>query len=457
MSVPAQESKHQLGQSSKGSGWISWIIVLALLGAGGWYYKKTFMDQQASANTASGKNKGKKGIGAVPVVLAGVTRGDMPVYLRGLGSVLALNTVTVHSRVDGQLMTVGFKEGQFVREGDLLAQIDPRPFEVMLEQAEGQLAHDKAALADLQLNYERFKSLYKDGVIAKQQVDTQLSQVGTLEGSIKSDQAQIDNAKLQLTYSKIHSPINGRIGLRLVDPGNIVHASDTQGMLVITQMQPIAVTFNLPQESLPQVYKKLRAGEELPVEAFDSTSTSKIASGKLLTIDNEIDPTTGTYKLKAQFPNEDHALFPNQFVNVRMRVDTERGLSLAPAAAIQRGPQGNYVFLAEDNKAKVRPVTVAITEGETVGVKDGLNVGDMVVIDGIDKLDDGSAINTGGGGGKRGGKGKNKEAADDNAAPAGCSAGSGKDAAGSKDTPAPAKAGGKGGSGSKRHGGSRAE
>jgi multidrug efflux system membrane fusion protein len=419
MSVPVQENKPQLGQKS-GSGWLSWLIVLALLGVGGWYYKKNFMDAPASANTPGKKGgKGKGGSGAVPVVLASVSRGDMPVYLRGLGSVLAFNTVTVHSRVDGQLMNVGFKEGQFVKEGDLLAVIDPRPYEVMLEQAEGQLAHDKAALADLQLNYERFKSLYKDGVIPKQQLDTQLSQVGTFEGSIKSDQGQIDNAKLQLVYCRILSPLTGRVGLRLVDPGNIVHAADTTGILVITQMQPIAVTYSLPQDSLPVVYKKLRNGEELAVEAFDAGDSKQIATGKLLTIDNQIDPTTGTYKLKAQFPNEDHALFPNQFVNIRMRVDTEHGLTITPAAAIQRGPSGNYVFLAEDKKAKVHPVTVAITEGDNVGVSDGLSVGDMVVVDGIDKLEDGTAITDTGakrGGGKSGGKDGSKDGGKDGGA-----------------------------------------
>jgi multidrug efflux system membrane fusion protein len=437
MSVPVQDSKPQLGQKS-GSGWISWLVVLALMGGGGWYYYKNFWNAPAAAST-SGKKGGKnKGSGAVPVVLASVSRGDMPVYLRGLGSVLAFNTVTVHSRVDGQLMNVGFKEGQFVKEGDLLAVIDPRPYEVMLEQAEGQLAHDKAALSDLQLNYERFKSLYKDGVIPKQQLDTQLSQVGTFEGSIKSDQGQIDNAKLQLVYCKINSPITGRVGLRLVDPGNIVHAADATGMLVITQMQPIAVTYNLPQDSLPVVYKKLRNGEELVVEAFDSSNTNKIATGKLLTIDNQIDPTTGTYKLKAQFPNEDHALFPNQFVNVRMRVDTEHGLTITPAAAIQRGPAGNYVFLAEDKKAKVHPVTVAITEGETVGVSNGLSVGDMVVVDGIDKLEDGTSItDTGVKRGDKSGKGGGKDGGKD---------GGGKDGG----------SGGSGGSGGK-HGGAHAE
>ena len=410
MSVSVQDNKPQLGHKS-GSGWLSWLIVLALLAGGGWYYWKNFMNASASAST-SGKKGGKgKGGSAVPVVLASVSRGDMPVYLRGLGSVSSLNTVTVHSRVDGQLMNVGFKEGQSVKEGDLLAVIDPRPFEVMLEQAEGQLAHDKAAMADLQLNYDRFKSLYKEGVIPKQQLDTQLSQVGTFEGSIKSDQAQIDNAKLQLTYSRILSPLTGRVGLRLVDPGNIVHATDTTGMLVITQMQPIAVTFSLPQDSLPTVYKKLLAGEELVVEAFDAGNSNKIATGKLLTIDNQIDSTTGTYKLKAQFPNGDHALFPNQFVNVRMRVDTEHGLTITPAAAIQRGPLGSYVFLAEDKKAKVHPVTVAITEGENVGVSNGLSVGDMVVIDGIDKLEDGTAITDTGA--KQGGKSSGKEGGKD--------------------------------------------
>ena len=341
------------------------------------------------------------------MVVASVTHGDMPVYLRGLGSVTALNTVTVKSRVDGQIVSVAFTEGQFVKAGDLLVQIDPRPYQVQLEQAEGQLAKDQASLADIKVNADRFKALYNEQVIAKQQLDTQLSQVGVYEGSILSDKAQINNAKLQLTYCKIISPIGGRVGLRLVDPGNIIHANDTTGMLVITQMQPIAVLFSLPQDSLPDVYKKLRSNQVLNVEALNRDSSTKIGAGKLLTIDSQIDSSTGTYKLKAAFDNENYGLFPNQFVNIRLLLDTRHGLNIVPAAAVQRGPQGNYVYLVEDKKAKVRPVTVALTEGDNVGISDGLEAGDIVVTDGQDKLQDNTPVDTGGGkgGGGKSGKG----------------------------------------------------
>jgi multidrug efflux system membrane fusion protein len=328
------------------------------------------------------------------VVVAAATRGDLPVYLSGLGTVTPLSTVTIRSRVDGQLVDVAFKEGQFVKEGDLLAQIDPRPYQVLLEQAEGQLAKDQAQRKDAEVNLERYKLLFNEGVIPKQQLDTQAASVGQFDGAIKTDQGQIDNAKLQLTYSRITAPISGRIGLRLVDPGNIVHATDTNGLLIITQIQPIAVIFTLPQDQLPQVFDKLHKGTtQLAVEAYDRDNTQKIASGKLLTIDNQIDVTTGTYKLKAVFNNDDSSLFPNQFVNTHLLVDTKRNLSLIPLAAVQRGPQGTYVYVVENgNTVRIHNITIAQTTAGTVGISNGLQPGDVVVTDGQDKLQDGTKV-----------------------------------------------------------------
>jgi multidrug efflux system membrane fusion protein len=381
--------------------WWVWLLVIAGIALGVSYFRGSRTPSEAansSAPAASGKGRGGAGgagIGSfvVPVIVAAAQRGDLPVYFNGLGTVTAFNTVTVHSRVDGQLVNVAFREGQFVHEGDLLVQIDPRPFQVQLEQAQGQLAKDQAQRKDAQVNFERYKLLFDEGVIPQQQLDTQGALVGQFDGAIKSDQSQIDNAKLQLTYSRITAPISGRIGLRLVDSGNIVHATDANGLLVIAQLQPIAVIFTLPQDQLPQVNAKLRAGVQLNVDAFDRDDTQKIASGKLLTIDNEIDPTTGTYKLKSVFSNADNSLFPNQFVNVHLLVDTKHDLTIVPAPAIQRGPQGTYVYtVGSDNTVKIRPVTIAQTTGNSVGLTGGINAGDVVVIDGQDKLQDGSKV-----------------------------------------------------------------
>src|SRR6266404_4736229 len=385
--------------ASSKSRWWFWVLVLAAIVVGGWYYRNSrSAGSSADAAAPGAPSKGKGGFTAgsivVPVVVATAQRGDLPVYFNGLGTVTAFNTVTVRSRVDGQLTSIAFKEGQFVHEGDLLAQIDPRPFQVQLAQALGQLAKDQAQRRDAEVNLERFKLLFKEGVIPQQQLDTQAALVGQFDGAIVSDQAQINNAKLQLTYSHITAPISGRIGLRLVDVGNMVHATDTNGLLVITQLQPISVIFSLPQDQLPQVVTKLRSGPQLPVEAYDRDDTAKIATGKLQTIDNQIDVTTGTYKLKSIFSNEDNALFPNQFVNVHLLVDTKRDLTVVPAAAIQRGPQGTYVYAAgSDNTAKIRTVTIAQTTGNNVGLSAGLDPGDVVVIDGQDKLQDGTKIN----------------------------------------------------------------
>jgi multidrug efflux system membrane fusion protein len=379
--------------------WWLWVLILGVLVVGIWYFRSSRgASQSADAAAPGATSKGKGGPGAgglvVPVVVAAAQRGDLPVYFNGLGTVTAFNTVTVRSRVDGQLINVAFKEGQFVHQGDLLAQIDPRPFQVQLEQALGQLAKDQAQRKDAEVNLERYKLLFKEGVIPQQQLDTQASLVGQSDGAIASDQSQIDNAKLQLTYSRITAPISGRIGLRLVDAGNIVHASDTGGLLVITQLQPISVIFSLPQDQLPEVNARLRSGVQLVVDAYDRDDTAKIATGKLATIDNQIDLTTGTYKLKSIFSNEDNVLFPNQFVNVHLLVDTKHNLTVVPAAAIQRGPQGTYVYASgADNVVRIRVVTVAQTTGDSVGLSAGLNPGEIVVIDGQDKLQDGSRVN----------------------------------------------------------------
>ena len=340
----------------------------------------------------------------VPVVVATAHKGDLPVYFNGLGTVTAFNTVIVRSRVDGQIVKVNFTEGQYVKDGDSLIEIDPRPFQVQLEQAEGQLAKDQAQLRDVQVDYERYQLLYKEGVIPKQQLDSQQAQVGQFEGAIKADQAQIDNAKLQITYSHITAPIGGRVGLRLVDVGNIVHATDTNGLVVITQLQPISVIFTLPQDQLPQVMEQMR-GRTMTVEAYDRDNTDKIVAGKLLTIDNQIDTTTGTYKLKAVFDNAKNELFPNQFVNVHLLVDTKKNVVLVPSTAILRGPKGTYVFsVNSNNKVSVKNVTLAETTGNVSGIATGLAEGDSVVIDGQDKLQDGSQVDPrqqqrGGGGG----------------------------------------------------------
>src|SRR5712672_3632588 len=377
---PNPSGERPLGgeSGSKGHRWL-WIVALAVvIAVGFWYFRGSRSSTEAQGpggpgGAAAGKGQGRQGAGAggfvVPVVVASAQRGDLPVYFNGLGTVTAFNTVTVRSRVDGQITKINFQEGQFVHQGQDLVDIDSRPFQVQLEQAEGQLAKDQAQLRDVQVNYERFQLLYKEGVIPKQQVDTQGAQVGQFEGSIKGDQGAIDSAKLQIVYSHVTAPISGRVGLRLVDVGNIVHATDSTGLLVITQLQPIAVIFSLPQDQLPDVNSKLRLGVQLPVEAYDRDDTAKIATGKLLTIDNQIDLTTGTYKLKSMFANADNSLFPNQFVNVHLLVDTRHNLIIVPTPAIQRGPQGTYVYaVGSDNAVKIRTVTIAQTTGDSVGL-----------------------------------------------------------------------------------------
>jgi multidrug efflux system membrane fusion protein len=350
-----------------------------------------FLGCTSSADTKQQKAQAA-GPRAVSVATAQVQRQDVPVYLTGLGAVTAFNTANIKSRVDGQIMKVNFREGQTVKQGELLIEIDSRPFQVQLEQMQAQLFRDQAQLRDAQLNLQRYTSLIPSGSIAQQQVDTQKALVDQLEGTVRTDQAQIDNAKLQIVYCHITAPFAGRVGLRQVDPGNIVHASDTNPMLILTQLQPIAVIFTLTEDVLRNVSQHMQKGT-LEVDAFSRDNQTKLATGKLLTIDNQIDPTTGTAKLKAVFDNADNQLWPNQFVNANLLLETRKNSTVVPTAAILRGPQGTFVYSVNPDKTvQDRQVTVSLTQGDTTVITAGLNPGDMVVTDGQDKLQRGSRI-----------------------------------------------------------------
>jgi len=365
------------------------LLVLILLGIGVY----VFVTHQGTAPSGPPTRGQTAGPRPLPVTAVPAKVGDLNVYLTGLGAVTPLNTITVKSRVDGQLMQVLFREGQIVKTGDVLAEIDPRPFEVQLTQAEGQMARDQALLKNAQLDLQRYRVLVAQDSIAKQQLDTQESLIRQYEGAVKVDQGLIDSAKLQLLYCHITAPIGGRVGLRLVDPGNIVHATDTTGLVVITQLQPVAVVFAIAEDSLPAVLAKLTAGESLPVEAYDREQRQKLAVGSLLTVDNQIDPTTGTVRLKAVFPNTDNALFPNQFVNARLLLEVKRGATVVPAAAIQRSPQGAFVYVVKaDQTAAMRPVTIGVSQGDATAISAGLVPGDLVVTDGVERLRDGVPV-----------------------------------------------------------------
>ncbi len=374
--------------------WLS-VLGLALAAAGAYWYFFAHAASPSQSPPASARTGGGRSVAgrATPVVVAPAKKGDVAVYIAGLGSVTPITTVTVKSRVDGQLMKVLFREGQVVKAGDLLAEIDPRPYQVMLDQAEGQMVRDQALLKNAQIDRERYRVLFAQDSIAKQQLDTQTALVRQYEGVVKVDQAAIDNAKLQLTYCRIIAPASGRLGLRQVDPGNIVRAGDATGLVVITQLQPIAVVFTIPEDNLPPVMQKLRSGEKLAVDAYDRADKVKLASGTLLTVDNQIDPATGTVKLKAQFANAENNLFPNQFANVRMLLEVKRDATLVPTAAIQRGTPGTFVYVVKsDNTVTVRVVKPGQTQGDNVSIDAGLAPGEQVVVDGADRLREGAKV-----------------------------------------------------------------
>ena len=374
--------------------WWPWVLTLGLAGIAGYAFFPRATQGQAKTPTPAAPAGGADTRG-VPVVAATARIGSMGVYLSGLGTVTPLNTVTIHTRVDGELVDVAFTEGQIVQKGDLLARIDPGPFEVQLTQAEGQQAKDGATLTNTQLDLVRYQDLSRQGLIPKQQVDTQVATVNQAEGAVQSDRGQIDGAKLNLAYSRITAPISGRTGLRLIDPGNIVHAADTGGLVVITQLDPIAVVFTIPEDVLPQVMRHMRAGAKLRVDAYDRDAKTKLATGTLLTVDNQIDQTTGTVKLKTLFQNTDSQLFPNQFVNARLLVDTIHDTVIVPSAAIQRSPQATFVYVVKPDKSvEMRTVEVRLTDGEDTAIRSGVSVGEVVVTDGVDKLQQGTKVAT---------------------------------------------------------------
>ncbi len=349
---------------------------------------------KSGANEKGGRG-GRGGRGSAPaiVIATRARRGNIPVYFNGLGSVTPIYTVTVRSRVDGELLRVNYREGDFVQKGQTLLEIDPRPYQAALTQAEGQLLRDQAQLENARIDLARYQLLIKTKAIPEQQLATQEATVKQDEGIVKSDEGTVASAKLNVTYTKVTAPLSGRVGLRLVDPGNIVHASDQNGLLVITQIDPISVLFTVSEDQLPTVVQKTRAGQKLPVDAFDRELKNKIASGTLTTIDNQIDQTTGTVRLRATFDNKQSKLFPNQFVNARMLVETHRNVVILSSAAIQRTSNSQFVYVVQpDSTVKIQNITIGAVDGDDSEITSGLNANDVVVMGGADKLEEGAKV-----------------------------------------------------------------
>ncbi len=380
------------------TGLLGWLVVAAIAGAAYYYVPlETWKSLLSKVLPASAPAPEVKGPRVIPVVTSPARKGDMDIYLNGLGTVTALYTVTLHTRVDGELVHVGFTEGQMVRKGDLLAEIDPRPYQVQLTQGQGTLMKDEAALKIAQLDMDRYNRLLGSKSVTQQQVDGQIALVKQAEGAIKTDQGLIDNTQLQLKYCRIIAPIAGRIGLRMVDPGNIVHASDLTGLAVITQLQPITVIFTIPQDDIARVQKRVNTGAPVEVDVYDRDFRTHLATGKLMALDNQVDATTGTVRLKAMFENKDNLLFPNQFVNARLLIGSERDVVIVPTAAVQHGPESTFVYVVDGNSdsgmtVSLRKVTLGPTEGDQIVITEGLTAGDAVVVDGIDKLQPGTKV-----------------------------------------------------------------
>ncbi len=366
-------------------------LALALALAGAYVWHRTHSNPDGTAGAAGGTSDAAQR--PVPVGVATAAKGDVNVYQDGLGTVVPRNVVTVHTRVDGELMRVLFKEGQLVKAGQLLAEIDPRPYQVLLTQAEGQMARDQALLKNAQIDLDRYKTLFGQDSISQQQLATQAALVRQYEGTVMADKGQVDSAKLSLVYTRVVAPLSGRVGLRQVDPGNIVHAADANGLVVITQIQPMTVIFTVPETRLTQIVPRLYAGANLPVEAWDRDSKIKLATGSLIATDNQIDPTTGTVKLRAEFQNEKYLLFPNEFVNAKVLIERRRDATVIPVTAVQVGAVGSFVYLVQPNHTvAVRPVSVGPADGSLIAIDKGIAPGDVVVVDGTDSLRNGAKV-----------------------------------------------------------------